>query len=149
MAVTSQDNKFYKLTKHYEPVSPCTNLHKIKPLEHNTPIGSETRVTFRFVLLHMSHIAFRFAYGLLVTENETHPSSFSRPWSPVSMIEVPANSDEIGSLNIKRTPAIRNYSIRETRCFQVQARDNLSEIYISWPTPWFSLSPRYFLLILI
>ena len=61
------------------------------------------------MLLRMSHVAFRLAYGLLDTENEMHPSSFSRPWSPVSMIGVPANSDEIGSLNIKRIPEIRNY----------------------------------------
>ena len=67
MTLILQDNNIYNLTKRYEPVFPRTILHKIKPLEHNTSIGTEARVAFRLTRNEcyvIAHVTRRFPFSI-------------------------------------------------------------------------------------
>lgn len=64
MTLISQDNNIYK---RYEPVFPRTILHKIKPLEHNTSIGTEARVAFHLTRNEcyvIAHVTRRFPFSI-------------------------------------------------------------------------------------
>ena len=104
---------------------------------------------YAVVCLNTSCIDFRLAYGLLVTESETRPSSLSEFWLHVSVVKELENVEEIGSFNIKLTSATRNFT-RKPQFFLQKAKNNLDEIYIFRSTSWFYQFPflsHYLLLV--
>ena len=129
-------SKTTKITNPFFLVQP--SLNKIK-YSIFWSICCEAWVTFRwirnecydFVFMHMSCIDFRFAYGLM--------ASVLFQWALVACELDWCIGEQLWyffPINIKLTSAKRNY-FRKPGCFPSQAKNNLTEIDKSWPTPFF------------
>ena len=133
-------SKTTKITNPFFLVQP--SLNKIK-YSIFWSVCCEAWVTFRwirnecydFVFMHMSCIDFRFAYGLM--------ASVLFQWALVACELDWCIGEQLWlffPINIKLTSAKRNY-FRKPGCFPSQAKNNLTEIDKSWPTPFFFRVP--------